>query len=164
MWNASITVGFAGFGDGVGTGGGYGAAGQSCGREHSSSAAYGSSKTRVPLRLRPRQRRPPIRTRRSFPRERRFLCCLKQAISTKNAREGDAVYAETAFPFVVNDRILVPAGTYIQGKIRAYEHAGTVEEAGGTSAALHVDDLSQRLYRDVARRRWRTRLAPTTTA
>src|SRR5580704_16644829 len=42
---------------------------------------------------------------------------LKQAISTKNAREGDAVYAATAFPFVVNDRILVPAGTYIQGKI-----------------------------------------------
>lgn len=42
---------------------------------------------------------------------------LKQAISTKNAREGDAVYAETAFPFVLNERILVPAGTYIQGKI-----------------------------------------------
>lgn len=42
---------------------------------------------------------------------------LKQAISTKNAREGDAVYAETAFPFVMNDRILIPAGTYIQGKI-----------------------------------------------
>ena len=42
---------------------------------------------------------------------------LKQAISTKNAREGDAVYAETAFPFVANDRILIPAGTYIQGKV-----------------------------------------------
>ena len=42
---------------------------------------------------------------------------LKQAISTKNAREGDAVYAETAFPFVLNDRVLIPAGTYIQGKI-----------------------------------------------
>ena len=26
---------------------------------------------------------------------------LKQAISTKNAREGDAVYAATAFPYVV---------------------------------------------------------------
>jgi hypothetical protein len=49
---------------------------------------------------------------------------LKQAISTKNAREGDAVYAETAFPFVMNDRILVPAGTYIQGKIMHTEHAG----------------------------------------
>ncbi len=49
---------------------------------------------------------------------------LKQAISTKNAREGDAVYAETAFPFVLNDRILVPAGTYIQGKIMHSERAG----------------------------------------
>jgi len=49
---------------------------------------------------------------------------LKQAISTKNAREGDPVYAETAFPFVVNDRILIPAGTYIQGKISHTEHAG----------------------------------------
>jgi hypothetical protein len=49
---------------------------------------------------------------------------LKQAISTKNAREGDAVYAETAFPFVMNDRIVIPAGTYIQGKITHTEHAG----------------------------------------
>jgi len=49
---------------------------------------------------------------------------LKQAISTKNAREGDAVYAETAFPFVVNDRIVIPAGTYIQGKISHTEKAG----------------------------------------
>ena len=49
---------------------------------------------------------------------------LKQAISTKNAREGDPVYAETAFPFVLNDHILIPAGTYIQGKIMHTEHAG----------------------------------------
>jgi type IV secretion system protein VirB10 len=49
---------------------------------------------------------------------------LKQAISTKNAREGDPVYAETAFPFVLNDRILIPSGTYIQGKIMHTEHAG----------------------------------------
>jgi len=49
---------------------------------------------------------------------------LKQAISTKNAKEGDAVYAETSFPFVVNDRVLVPAGTYVQGKIMHSERAG----------------------------------------
>jgi Bacterial conjugation TrbI-like protein len=49
---------------------------------------------------------------------------LKQAISTKNAREGDAVYAETAFPFVLNERILIPAGTYIQGRIMHTEPAG----------------------------------------
>jgi hypothetical protein len=49
---------------------------------------------------------------------------LKQAISTKNAREGDPVYAETVFPFVRNDRMLIPAGTYIQGKITHTEHPG----------------------------------------
>jgi hypothetical protein len=49
---------------------------------------------------------------------------LKQAISTKNAKEGDAVYAETAFPFVANERVLVPAGTYIQGRIMHTERAG----------------------------------------
>ncbi len=49
---------------------------------------------------------------------------LKQAISTKNAREGDSVYAETAFPFVVDNRVIVPAGSYIQGKIAHAERAG----------------------------------------
>jgi hypothetical protein len=49
---------------------------------------------------------------------------LAQAISTKNAREGDAVYATTVFPFVLNDHVLVPAGTYIQGKISHTEPAG----------------------------------------
>jgi hypothetical protein len=48
---------------------------------------------------------------------------LAQAISTKNARAGDAVYAQTVFPFVLNDRVLVPAGTYIQGKISYVERA-----------------------------------------
>ena len=58
---------------------------------------------------------------------------LKQGISTKNAREGDAVYAETAFPFVMNDRILVPAGTYIQGKISRVQHAGRMKTRSAKS-------------------------------
>ena len=49
---------------------------------------------------------------------------LKQAISTKNAREGDAVYAATVFPFVVDSRVIVPEGSYIQGKIAHVERAG----------------------------------------
>jgi len=54
----------------------------------------------------------------------RIPLTLAQAISTKNAREGDAVYAQTVFPFVANDRVLVPAGTYIQGKIQHVEKPG----------------------------------------
>lgn len=49
---------------------------------------------------------------------------LSQSISTKNAREGDPVYAITAFPFVLGDRMLVPAGTYVQGKVSRVERAG----------------------------------------
>jgi hypothetical protein len=64
---------------------------------------------------------------------------LKQAISTKNAREGDAVYAETAFPFVVNDRVLVPAGTYIQGKISHVERAGRMK--GRSELLMHFTTM-----------------------
>jgi hypothetical protein len=64
---------------------------------------------------------------------------LKQAISTKNAREGDAVYAETAFPFVVNERVLVPAGTYIQGKISHVERAGRVH--GRAEILMHFTTM-----------------------
>lgn len=49
---------------------------------------------------------------------------LAQSISTKNAREGDAVYATTAFPFVIDNRIVIPAGSYIQGTIARVQRAG----------------------------------------
>jgi len=60
----------------------------------------------------------------TIPAGTRIPLLLKQAISTKNAHEGDAVYAETAFPFVANERVIVPAGSYIQGKISRVERAG----------------------------------------
>lgn len=64
---------------------------------------------------------------------------LKQAISTKNAKEGDAVYAETAFPFVINDRVVVPAGTYIQGKISRVERAGRMK--GKAEILMHFTSM-----------------------
>lgn len=64
---------------------------------------------------------------------------LKQAISTKNARDGDSVYAETAFPFVLNNRVLVPAGTYIQGKISHVERAGRMK--GRAELLIHFTSL-----------------------
>lgn len=60
----------------------------------------------------------------SIPAGSKIPLSLKQAISTKNAREGDAVYAETVFPFVLNEHVLVPSGTYVQGKIAHVERAG----------------------------------------
>ncbi len=64
---------------------------------------------------------------------------LKQAISTKAAKEGDPVYAETAFPFVANDRIIIPAGTYIQGKITRVERGGRVK--GRAQLLIHFTSM-----------------------
>ena len=64
---------------------------------------------------------------------------LKQAISTKNAREGDAVYAETAFPFVVDNRVIVPAGSYIQGKISRVERGGRMK--GRAEILMHFTSM-----------------------
>ncbi|HMD50317.1 MAG TPA: YMGG-like glycine zipper-containing protein [Bryobacteraceae bacterium] len=64
---------------------------------------------------------------------------MKQAISTKSAREGDPVYAETAFPFVVNDRIVIPVGTYIQGKIARVRRGGHVK--GRAELLIHFTSI-----------------------
>jgi type IV secretion system protein VirB10 len=64
---------------------------------------------------------------------------LQHAISTKSAREGDAVYAKTAFPIVLNQRVLVPAGTYVQGRITRAQRAGRVK--GRAEVLIHFTTL-----------------------
>lgn len=64
---------------------------------------------------------------------------LKQAISTKTAKEGDPVYAETSFPYAVNDRIVIPTGTYVQGKITRVERGGHVK--GRSQLLIHFTSM-----------------------
>ena len=64
---------------------------------------------------------------------------LKQAISTKTAKEGDSVYAETAFPVAINDRILIPTGTYVQGRISEVKRGGHVK--GRAEILMHFTSL-----------------------
>jgi hypothetical protein len=75
----------------------------------------------------------------TIPAGTRVPLSLKQAISTKTAREGDPVYAETAFPFVVNDRVVIPAGTYIQGKITRVQRGGHVK--GRAEVLIHFTSM-----------------------
>jgi hypothetical protein len=75
----------------------------------------------------------------TIPAGTRIPLSLKQAISTKNAREGDSVYAETAFPFVVNDRVIIPAGSYIQGKISHVERGGRLK--GRAEILMHFTSM-----------------------
>jgi hypothetical protein len=64
---------------------------------------------------------------------------LKQAISTKTAKEGDPVYCETTFPFVVDDKIVIPAGTYVQGKISRIQRPGRVK--GRAELLMHFTSM-----------------------
>ena len=64
---------------------------------------------------------------------------LKQAISTKTAKEGDAVYAETTFPVVVDDKIIIPPGTYVQGKISQVKRGGHVK--GRAELLIHFTSM-----------------------
>jgi hypothetical protein len=64
---------------------------------------------------------------------------LKQAISTKSAKDGDPVYAETAFPFVINERVVIPAGTYIQGKIERVQRGGHIK--GRAEVLIHFTSM-----------------------
>ena len=52
---------------------------------------------------------------------------LTQGITSKTARQGDPVYAQTSFPVTQNNRIVIPAGTYVQGVVQRVVRPGRVK-------------------------------------
>jgi len=52
---------------------------------------------------------------------------LKQGVNTKNARPGDPVYAQTAFPITRDNQIVIPAGTFVQGQVDRVVRPGHVK-------------------------------------
>src|SRR6202011_5630303 len=75
----------------------------------------------------------------SIPSGTKVPLALKQSISTKNARDGDAVYAVTTFPVVINDHIVIPAGTYVQGRISSVKRGGRIK--GRAEVLMHFSTL-----------------------
>jgi len=64
---------------------------------------------------------------------------LENAISTKSNQQGDPVYAQTTFPVVVNERIVIPAGTYVQGRIMQIKPAPRFK--GRAEVMMHFTTL-----------------------
>jgi len=64
---------------------------------------------------------------------------LKQGISTKNAKPGDHVYLQTNFPLVMDGRMVIPEGTYVQGEITSVQRAGRVK--GRADVMMHFSTL-----------------------
>jgi hypothetical protein len=60
----------------------------------------------------------------------RIPLTLINSVSTKHASEGDRVYLETAFPVLVDGRIVVPPGSYVAGTITQVKKPGRVKGRG----------------------------------
>lgn len=68
----------------------------------------------------------------------RLPLILHNAITTRNAKPGDPVYLETLFPIVIEDHILIPAGSYVQGEVTDAKRPGKVKGTGEIRIRLNT--------------------------
>ena len=52
------------------------------------------------------------------------------SVSTKTASEGDRIYLETVFPILVDNRIVIPPGSYVAGTVTSVKRPGRVHGRG----------------------------------
>src|SRR5580765_3117980 len=55
---------------------------------------------------------------------------LTSSVSTKTSRDGDGVYGRTSFPVTINNKIVIPEGSYVRGKISEIRRPGRVKGKG----------------------------------
>ena len=55
------------------------------------------------------------------------LLHLRSPIDTKTAKVGDGVYCQTSFPVTQDNIAVIPAGTYVKGKIAQVKRAGKIK-------------------------------------
>ena len=53
----------------------------------------------------------------TIPAGTQILLTLTNPVSTKNSKDGDHVYLQTAMPVAQNDRMVIPRGSYVQGSV-----------------------------------------------
>src|SRR6266568_8835984 len=55
---------------------------------------------------------------------------LTSRVSTKNSKDGDGIYGRTSFPITVNNKIVIPEGSFVRGKITELKRPGRVKGKG----------------------------------
>jgi hypothetical protein len=69
----------------------------------------------------------------------KVLLQLRSAINTKSAQAGDGVYLASTFPVVVGNRVMIPAGVYVQGVVDRVQRAGRV--SGKAQLDMHFTSI-----------------------
>ncbi|HUB29471.1 MAG TPA: hypothetical protein VL967_07230 [Terracidiphilus sp.] len=82
---------------------------------------------------------PPAKKTYTVPAGTKVLLQLRSSVNTKSARPGDGVYLASAFPVVVGNRVMIPAGVYVQGVVDRVERAGRVK--GRAQLDMHFTSI-----------------------
>lgn len=69
----------------------------------------------------------------------KVLLQLRSAINSRSAKAGDGVYLASTFPVVVGNRVMIPAGVYVQGVVDRVERAGRVK--GRAQLDMHFTSI-----------------------
>jgi hypothetical protein len=69
-----------------------------------------------------------------------ILLSLINSVSTKYAAAGDRLYLETAFPILVNGKIVIPPGSYVAGTVTEVKRPGRLK--GRAELYVRFDSLT----------------------
>jgi type IV secretion system protein VirB10 len=64
---------------------------------------------------------------------------LRSGINTKSAKPGDGVYLASTFPVTIGNRVMIPAGVYVQGIVDRVVRAGHVK--GRSQLDMHFTSI-----------------------
>jgi len=69
----------------------------------------------------------------------KVLLQLRSSLNTRSAKAGDGVYLSSAFPVVVGNRVMIPAGVFVQGTVDRVVRAGHVK--GKAQLDMHFTSM-----------------------
>src|SRR3569623_2525864 len=71
-----------------------------------------------------------------------ILLRLTNSVNTKSTVTGDRIYLETAVPVFINGRLIIPQGSYVNGRVADAKSSGRVK--GKAELALEYDSITLR--------------------
>jgi len=63
---------------------------------------------------------------------------LENGISTGTAKPGDSVYFRTSFPITINNKVIIPVGSFLRGEITESKRPGRVKGKGELRLKLNT--------------------------
>jgi hypothetical protein len=87
----------------------------------------------------PKQVQTPAKKTYTVPAGTKVLLQLRSSVNTKSARAGDGVYLASTFPVVVGNKVMIPAGVYVQGRVDRVVRAGRVK--GKAQLDMHFTSI-----------------------